>query len=371
MKIRFLVNSGALGGAERYVLRLALALSSQAEVAIAGPSGAPVLVQANAQGLSAEEVSIGQKLGRRTALRNLAAAPRARRRLHKHMSRWTDEGWCVLQFKWEEMLWAGEVAPERVCLLEHGPIPTELTRIHVLRNRLRRAFESAEVVHAAGVPAQRSIRALCGREAQLLHGGVDGDRVAAALAAAQAVRGQLGIGARDLLLTYAGRVVADKGVRDLVHLAAAASDRTVLIVGEGPALEEVRSLAKRLQVDDRVRTPGQVEDALPYLAASDATVLMSRERGEGRPLLAVESLSVGVPVIALESFATESLAHEFGDGAVYLVPDASTSTFAATLESLRAAPRREPVWTSWRSTAETFLASLGAVPRVRAGTGVA
>lgn len=361
MKIRFLVNSRVLGGAERYALRLADALSGCVEVTIAGPPDAPVLMQAQAQRLRTEEVSIAQKLGRRTALRNLAAARPARVRLHQHVRRWTDEGWCVLQFKWEQMLWAGEVAPERVCLLEHGPIPPELTRAPVLRARLRRAFEAAAVVLAAGAPAQRSIRALCGREAQMLRGGVDDHRVAAALAGAQAVRRDLGIGDANVLLTYAGRVVPGKGVLDLVHLAAGAPKRTLLIVGDGPALEDAKRLAKRLQIDDRVLTPGQVDDALPYLAASDATVLMSRQR-EGRPLVAVESLAVGVPVIALESPAVACLADEFGDGAVYAVPDASANTFAAALESLRSAPRREPVWTSWRATAETFLLSLGAVP---------
>jgi glycosyltransferase involved in cell wall biosynthesis len=362
VRIRFLVNSRVLGGAEHYVLRLADALSSEAEVTIAGPAGAPVLRQASAQGLLTEKVAIGQKLGRRTAFRNLASAPRARQWLHQHVSRWTDEGWCVLQFKWEELLWAGEVAPERVCLLEHGPIPPQLMRTPVLRKRLRRAFESAGVVFAAGAPAQRSIRALCGRESQILHGGVDGDRVAAALAASHAVRRQLGISDRELLLTYAGRVVPGKGVCELVDLAAGAGDRTVLILGEGPALRDVRRRARRLQIDDRVLTPGQVDDALPYLAASNATVLMSRQR-EGRPLLAIESLAVGVPMIALASPAMEGLADEFGDGAVYLVPQASSATFSRALESLRTAPRREPEWTTWRAAAETFLSSLGAVPR--------
>jgi glycosyltransferase involved in cell wall biosynthesis len=370
MKIRFLVNSCVLGGAERYVLRLADALSAEAEVTIAGPAGAPVLVQARAEGRLTERVSIGQKLGRRTALRNLVAAPTARRRLHQHVSRWTDEGWCVLQFKWEQLLWAGEVAPQRVCLLEHGPIPPEVLRIPVLRKRLRRAFEFAGVVFSASAPAQKSIRALCGRESQLLQGGVDDHRVAQALAGAQAVRRRLGIGDGHLLLTYAGRVVSGKGVSDLVSIAADAPDRTVLIVGEGPALDDARRLAKRLGVADRVLLPGHVDDASPYLAASDATVLMSRQR-EGRPLLAVESLAVGVPMIALESPAMASLADEFGEGAIYPVPDTSAEAFAAALDLLRAAPGREPVWTSWRAAAETFLLSLGVVPRTGIATGVA
>jgi glycosyltransferase involved in cell wall biosynthesis len=370
MKIRFLVNSRALGGAERYVLRLAEALSSEAEVTIAGPAGAPVLTQASVQGLSTERVAIGQKLGRRTALRNCVSAPRARQWLHQHVSRWTDEGWCVLQFKWEELLWGGEVAPERVCLLEHGPIPAELLRVPLLRGRLRHAFESAGVVLAASHPARRSIHALCGRESRVLRGGVSSRRVTAALTAARAVRRQLGVSDEELLLTYAGRVVSGKGVCELVDLAAGARDRTVLILGEGPALRDVARLAKRRQVADRVLTLGEVDDVLPYLAASNATVLMSRQR-EGRPLLAVESLAVGVPMIALASPAMESLTDEFGDGAVYLVPDSSSSTFSEALTSLRSAPPREPVWTSWRATAEAFLSSLAAAPRPRAGRGVA
>ena len=66
----------------------------------------------------------------------------------------------------------------------------------------------------------------------------------------------------------------------------------------------------------------------------------------------------------------ESLADEFGDGAVYLMPNTSSNALAAALESLRVAPRREPVWTSWRSTAETFLSSLGDIPHRSVREGV-
>jgi hypothetical protein len=56
---------------------------------------------------------------------------------------------------------------------------------------------------------------------------------------------------------------------------------------------------------------------------------------------------------------------------VYLVPDASSRTFSQALESLRAAPRRKPVWTTWRATAEMFLSALAAVARPSVEEGVA
>lgn len=360
MRVHFVVVSGTLGGAEHFVLRLAAALATHIPVTIAGRPRTPILAAADALGLATEEVELGRKLGRRTAAANLLVAPSARRRLHALIERCTRtrNGWCVLQFKWEELLWGAEVVPRRVCLIEHGPIPGSLLRVPTARRRLRRAFRDAAVVLAVSEPAQQSIWALCGRNAPLLLAGVDRERAAAALARRRVVRSQLGVGDGEILLTYAGRVARDKGVLDLVRLTAAAPERRALILGDGPALTEVRQLVGRSGVGDRVSIAGHVRDPLPYLAASDAAVLLSRERGEGRPLLAIESLAVGTPVIGLVSPAVEALAAEFGPRAIRVVPASHPDALSDVLSELRIAARPEPASTSWDASAESFLSSL-------------
>jgi glycosyltransferase involved in cell wall biosynthesis len=358
MRVHFVVVSGTLGGAEHFVLRLAAALATHTPVTIAGSPRTPILAAANALGLATEEVELGRKLGRRTAAANLLVAPSARRRLHALIERCTRDGWCVLQFKWEELLWGAEVVPRRVCLIEHGAIPGSVLRVPSARRRLRRAFRDAAVVLAVSEPAQQGIRALCGRNAPLLLAGVDPERAAAAIARRRVVRRQLGVGDGEILLTYAGRVARDKGVLDLVRLTAAASDRRALILGDGPALTQVRQLVERSGIGHRVSIAGHVRDPLPYLAASDAAVLLSRERGEGRPLLAIESLAVGTPVIGLVSPAVEALAAEFGPRAIHVIPASHPDALSDVLSELRIAVRPEPVSTSWDASAESFLSSL-------------
>jgi glycosyltransferase involved in cell wall biosynthesis len=354
----FIASSDVLGGAEQYVLRLAGALRGQVDATVVSGPHSPVLTEAERLGLRTDSLRLGAKLGRRTAVANLARLPLARRRLRSTIERRGATGWCVLQFKWEELLWAGTVAPDSVCLLEHGPIPEALLRVPWARRRLRRAFERAAVVFASSRPATESIRALADREPVYVPAGVDPARAQAAVAGRGMTRERLGASEGDVLLAYAGRVVEDKGVLDVVRAVACLPRGRAVIAGDGPAARRVRRLAEDAGVSERVRLVGQVEDALPFLAAADATILLTRERGEGRPHLGIESLAVGTPVLGLASSpALRALAAE-ADGGVRLMDSREPRGVAEAALALRASGRTRRTWPSWDETAAAFLDAL-------------
>jgi glycosyltransferase involved in cell wall biosynthesis len=70
----------------------------------------------------------------------------------------------------------------------------------------------------------------------------------------------------------------------------------LLIVGDGPCMGELRSLASALGIKDRAHFPGFEPRPLKYLRTMDVFALASRT--EGMPLSVLEAWHAGVPVVA-------------------------------------------------------------------------
>ena len=101
-------------------------------------------------------------------------------------------------------------------------------------------------------------------------------------------------------VVYVGRLVPEKGVRELVEALAraATSDAGLLVVGDGPDRAPLEALAASLGVAHRVRFAGSVphQDVAPYLQHADVAVLPSWYEERGRVLL--EAMAAGAPVVA-------------------------------------------------------------------------
>jgi len=102
------------------------------------------------------------------------------------------------------------------------------------------------------------------------------------------------------VLAFTGRLVPHKGIDVLLHaLAALPEDVTLLVVGRGPTLPNLTSLAHRLRVEDRVRfCPNVSDEELPkFLRAADLFVFPSQNRLEGFGLAVAEAMAAGLPVV--------------------------------------------------------------------------
>ena len=155
----------------------------------------------------------------------------------------------------------------------------------------------------------------------------------------KAVRCELGLADDVFLFVAVGNVKPEKGFEDLVMaadllrkgpvrrpfavaIAGGASDR--------PSLASLKSLVSQLRLESTVRLLGQREDAAAVYSAADAFVLSSRS--EGLPLVLLEAMSAGLPVVATAVGGVPDVLRNSGGG--ILVEPASPPALAEGMTRL-------------------------------------
>lgn len=117
---------------------------------------------------------------------------------------------------------------------------------------------------------------------------------------AAAVRQLYGIGADDPVIGAVTRFYPSKGITYLIaefaDVLKQAPDAWLMLVGQGPEEEALRRQCAELEITDRVIFAGFQREAHLFVAMFDVSVVPSLEEGFG--LVALESLALGVPVVA-------------------------------------------------------------------------
>ena len=85
---------------------------------------------------------------------------------------------------------------------------------------------------------------------------------------------------------------------------------TVLLVGDGPRLSKMKELTQLLEIEDRVRFLGTREDVPNILKMADIAVLSSNH--EGLSLSGIEAMASGTPLVASKVSGLVSLVHGGG-----------------------------------------------------------
>lgn len=101
------------------------------------------------------------------------------------------------------------------------------------------------------------------------------------------------------IVSYMGRFSEEKCPQkfvDIVDKLRNYENIYFLMIGNGPEYELVKEQISKLSLTDKIYAPGFVEDNKPFLKASDLLIIPSKI--EGIPIVLMESLSLGVPVIA-------------------------------------------------------------------------
>ena len=151
---------------------------------------------------------------------------------------------------------------------------------------------------------------------------------------AQQVRAGISADSAPILL-FVGHLRYYKGLNYLLHALMELPGARLLIVGTGPMESELRALACKLSVDDRVVFAGALSDAdLPaYFAASDIFVLPASERSEAFGLVQLEAMAAGKPVVSTELGTGTSFVNV--DGATgFVVPARDPQTLASAIARL-------------------------------------
>ena len=169
----------------------------------------------------------------------------------------------------------------------------------------------------------------------VIHYGFDLDaRVGAAAASArrQARRARHRGRVRDRL----GRpAVGDQApARSRPRRGSSLPDAVLVIAGDGELRADVEQLAASLGVADRVHILGYVDDIGAWYGAFDAFLLTSAN--EGAPVVAIEALAAGLPVVATDAGGTRTVVDDGETG--YSRPIGDVERSRAALRELRDDP---------------------------------
>lgn len=189
-------------------------------------------------------------------------------------------------------VWASRRGPLRALLKATDSIVGHFATHALVVSRGEQAFLEGEGV----LPPKRSTVLGAGSIA-----GVDAARFRPDPQARAAIRGELGIGAADLVVMYVGRITRDKGVPDLVRAFAGLERRipSARLVLVGPDEDGLKARFGR----GATLFVGLTPTPERYLAAADLVCLPSHREGFGVAL--IEAGACGVPVLASRLYGTQ------------------------------------------------------------------
>jgi glycosyltransferase involved in cell wall biosynthesis/SAM-dependent methyltransferase len=151
------------------------------------------------------------------------------------------------------------------------------------------------------------------------------------------IRGELGIAPDAFIAGYSGRLSDEKDPEAFLEIARQCRRQprlVFLMTGAGPLADQVRRRIDKLALGSSLRFLGQVETVSDYMSAYDVLVLPSRF--DGRPVAVLESLALGVPVIASRVGALPDLVQEGVTG--FLCEPGDTGAVAERIRWLAAHP---------------------------------
>lgn len=151
-------------------------------------------------------------------------------------------------------------------------------------------------------------------------------------------RAELGLADGTFAIGWAGRLTAIKRPLDLVRtlrgVADAGVDAVLVVVGDGELRAATEQAARELGVAERTRFVGFQRRIRDWYAAVDAALLTSAN--EGTPVVAIEALAAGRPVVATAVGGTPTVVADGRSG--FLAPVGDTAALAARLVELARDP---------------------------------
>jgi glycosyltransferase involved in cell wall biosynthesis len=177
------------------------------------------------------------------------------------------------------------------------------------------------------------------KKVHVVHNGCDIRRFSLGKVAPPEVRRSVGVGTNEIMAVVLARLEPQKGHRYLLEALPSVAKEfpllRVVFVGDGQLRVALETQARSLGLEAVVRFAGYQSNAPEWLAASDFTVLPSLF--EGLPLVAIESLAAGKPVIATAVDGSPEVVVQGQTG--MLVPPEDPGALATALRAMLQKPQ--------------------------------
>jgi glycosyltransferase involved in cell wall biosynthesis len=138
-----------------------------------------------------------------------------------------------------------------------------------------------------------------------------------------------------------GRVVPEKDHGNLIAAVRQLKDRgcslRVVVVGDGPELDDVKVRVDQVGLAGVFEFPGLVEDVERWYRELDVFVLSSRQ--EGQPVALLEAMAIGLPCVATDVGAIAATLESGREGTV-VEPGSPTALAEGILGYLESLPLR-------------------------------
>jgi glycosyltransferase involved in cell wall biosynthesis len=177
-------------------------------------------------------------------------------------------------------------------------------------------------------------------------------------------KGALGLPKETAVIGTVARLVQRKGIDVLLRAFAMVRHGHpvhLLVVGDGPLIEELRVLARELEIEGFVSWLGFQCDPAKWLRAMDVFALPSRL--EGSPNAVLEAMAMALPIVATTIGGVVDILEEGRTG--FLIPPDDPDALAASLDRLlRNAPLRADLGYHARNRAVESFSLSGSISRL-------
>lgn len=157
------------------------------------------------------------------------------------------------------------------------------------------------------------------------------------------IRRELHIGASDFVFLFVGRVVNDKGIRELVrafsqlHTSTPSAIHLILVGREEPLLDPIDAETRRsIDCSPRIHEVGEQTDVRPWYAAANAFVLPSYR--EGFPNVVIEAGAMGLPSIVSDVNGAREIIMPERNGVV--IPSKNATALLEAMRQFVLSPER-------------------------------
>lgn len=340
--LRVTTVAGSLDSMLRGQLRF---LNERFEV-VGVASGAETLAKVAArEGIRVADVPMRREIAPARDLRSLFALVRLFRRERPYIVHANTPKASLLA------MWAAWIArvPHRIYYVTGLRFETTTGAFRLLLKTMERLtcfFATKVIPEGDGVKATL-LRERITRKAteKILNGNINGidleyfRRTPEIEARAAEIRREIGAEAGTLVFGFAGRIVRDKGVNELVRAFSrlrrelGGNAVRLLLLGDfedalDPIADDVR--AEIARADSGIRAPGYRDDLRPYYAATDVFVLPSHR--EGFPNVVMQAGAMGVPALVTDINGSNEIVRDGENGLI--VPPRDEAALLAAMRRL-------------------------------------